>query len=38
MERGQGFLAIASAKADEDPDSGNFEHLWFPELSAPAHQ
>ena len=29
-----GFSAIASAKADEDPDSGIFEQLWFSELSS----
>jgi len=28
------FSAIASAKADEDPDSGIFEQLWFSELSS----
>jgi len=30
----RGFSAIASAKADEDPDSGIFRQLWFPELSS----
>jgi len=30
----RGFSAIASAKADEDPDFRIFEQFWFPELSS----